>query len=111
MIPSFSVLKLYWLSDISVISLSKIILDYFISNSTILARTLLGFISLLSGLNFAMLVFYLKKRIRIQKNLDTGFIGMFTGFLGIGCASCGSIILSSILGLTVATSFFKSIAF
>lgn len=111
LIPSYSIIKFFWGSSMPIFNLIKLAIDFFISNSTNLTRTFVLIISILSGLNFSMLVFYLKKRISLQKNIGTGFLGMIAGILGIGCASCGSIILSSIFGLTAATNFLRVLPF
>lgn len=39
--------------------------------------------------------------VRIEAGI--GVLGLLVGFLGIGCSVCGSIILSSIFGLTTTT--------
>lgn len=107
MIPGFPIIKLYWLSDTSIISVSKITINFFITNSSKVDRIFLLIIAFLSGVNMAMLTYYLKKRLGLQKRVGTGFLGMLAGLIGIGCASCGSIMISSVLGFTVATSFLK----
>lgn len=60
-------------------------------------------LSVLAGLNLTLLIFYLKKQIALMGAAGISAFGMFSGLLGVGCFSCGSIILSSIFGLTVSS--------
>ncbi len=56
-------------------------------------------IAALFGINLAMVVYFLK-RMRVgpgKKNLAAGVSGIVSGALGIGCAACGSFILSATL--------------
>ena len=56
-------------------------------------------IAVLFGVNIAMVVYFLKRtRARLaRQDLAAGFCGVASGALGIGCAACGSFILSTIL--------------
>ncbi|MEK7603569.1 MAG: hypothetical protein AAB461_00410 [Patescibacteria group bacterium] len=56
-------------------------------------------IAALFGVNMAMVIFFLKQsRMRLAgQDVATGFGGIASGILGIGCASCGSFILSAAL--------------
>ncbi len=56
-------------------------------------------IPVLFGVNVAMMVYYLKRRVPAAKRmgLSAGLLGMASGTLGIGCAACGSFILTSAL--------------
>lgn len=68
-------------------------------------------ISILFGINAAMLVFYLRRRINYAKQagVATGFIGIASGILGMGCAACGSFILTSTLSLIGAAGIITSL--
>lgn len=79
----------------------------FTPSSIILVITL----SILSAINISMMVFYTKRRIILQKKAGVGFLGIIIGFLGVGCASCGSLILSSIFGLSATASFIGILPF
>jgi hypothetical protein len=71
------------------------------TNFTLLSATYTIAIAILFGMNVAMLVFFLRRRIADvrQTGIGTGFIGIASGVLGIGCAACGSFLLTSILSL------------
>lgn len=75
------------------------------TNFTIISGTLVVILSLLGGINMALLTFYFRRRIKLQKSVGIGLLGIISGFLGIGCASCGSIVLSSLIGFSAASSF------
>jgi len=63
-------------------------------------------IAILFGINIAMIVYLLrKKRTQLASNtLATGLGGIGSGALGIGCATCGSFLLMTILSSLGAAS-------
>ncbi len=64
------------------------------------SRYLTILVSLLFGLNTGLLVFYLSRRRKMIKKLGTpGLAATVLGIFGIGCGSCGSVLLSA-LGLS-----------
>jgi hypothetical protein len=75
------------------------------TNFTAVTRWLTIAIVTLTGINVAMLVFYLRRRIGLENAAGTGILGTIAGLVGIGCASCGSVVLSSIFGLSATASF------
>ncbi len=54
-------------------------------------------ISLLFGMNMAMIVYVIKQRTLKKGSLATSIAGGFSGVLGIGCAACGTLIINSLL--------------
>ncbi len=59
-------------------------------------------ISLLAGINLALFVYYIRGRqtplkIRMNKEGVLSLGGMINGFLGLGCAACGTFVLSAVL--------------
>lgn len=79
-------------------------LGFFKTNFTVLTQSVTITVAVLTGINVAMVVYYLKRRIELEKSVGTGAMGTIVGVLGIGCASCGSVILSSIFGLSATAS-------
>ena len=71
------------------------------TNFTLLSATYTIAIAILFGINVAMLVFFLRRRIddAKQAGFGTGFLGITSGVLGMGCAACGSFLLTSVLSL------------
>lgn len=72
--------------------------------------------SLLFGINMALLVYYIRKvrRGQTQGVRYTGLAslgGIIAGFFGIGCAACGTVILSAFLSLIGATTLLSYLPF
>ena len=67
----------------------------------ILGSLLLFVISVLFALNLTLLIFYIRKVKSIMKGSKrihaVGIGGLISGLLGIGCAACGSIVLTAVL--------------
>ncbi|MBT3419208.1 MAG: hypothetical protein HN726_02445 [Candidatus Magasanikbacteria bacterium] len=72
------------------------------SNFTLLSAIFVVITSFLIGVNISMLVYYMRARSKAYTGGAVGLIGMFSGILGIGCASCGSVILTSLLGVSAS---------
>jgi len=75
------------------------------TNFTPLTRILTIVVATLSGVNIAMLVFYLKNRIQLERSAGVGLMGTLAALLGVGCASCGSVLISSFIGLSATAAF------
>ncbi len=75
------------------------------TNFTQLAASYTIAIAILFGVYVAMIIYFLKRRIKEvgQRGIATGFLGFTSGVLGVGCAACGSFLLSSVLSLIGAT--------
>jgi len=57
-------------------------------------------VAILFGINISLLTFYIRKRQVASKNKKvhlTSLGGFASAVLGIGCAACGSIVLSALL--------------
>lgn len=80
-------------------------LKAFQTNFRPFGRITLVTVSLLFGFNMSLFIFYLRQRIRLQKEAGISFGGVLAGMLGIGCASCGSFVFTSILGVSASTAF------
>lgn len=55
-------------------------------------------IAILTGINVALIAHLIKTRGMLAQGAAIGASGIFTGALGLGCAACGSIILTSLIG-------------
>jgi hypothetical protein len=75
------------------------------TNFSTLSATYTILIAILFGINIAMLVYFVHYRVDAvnKSGVATGFLGMFSGILGVGCAACGSLILMSLLASIGAT--------
>lgn len=49
-------------------------------------------------------MYYFKFRYRLEKEAGMSAIGIFSGILGVGCASCGSVIITSLFGIGMTAS-------
>ena len=68
------------------------------TNFTLLSALYTIIIAILFGVYVAMLTYFLKRRIKEvgQGGVATGFLGIASGVLGVGCAACGSFLLTSL---------------
>jgi len=53
----------------------------------------------LFGLNVALVYRYMRDQVRINHEAGASVVGILIGLLGVGCAACGSVVLSSLLGV------------
>lgn len=76
------------------------------TNFTPLSALSTSAIAILFGINVAMVVYILRRKINEVKTtgISTGLLGMVSGIIGIGCAACGSLLLTSALALFGASS-------
>lgn len=73
------------------------------TNFSTFSRTTMVLVALLFGINLSMLLFYFSHRYSLEKSAGIGVGGIVIGILGVGCASCGSVILASLLGISLAS--------
>ncbi|KND47149.1 MAG: hypothetical protein AB199_01815 [Parcubacteria bacterium C7867-004] len=59
----------------------------------------------LSGLVIALAAFALRKRAQDVSAMGVSGLGMLSAFVGIGCASCGSLVLSALIPIIGAGAF------
>ncbi len=85
--------------------------QFFVTNSTLVSASITAVVIALSGVNIAMLAYYLQWRITNERKAGIGTIGTLIGLMGVGCAACGSVVLSSIFGLSVAAGFLGFLPF
>ena len=72
------------------------------SNYTALGAVYLLAVSLLIGSNVALLVFYLRHRVRragSALSTSLSITGLLAALFGVGCAACGSVLLAGLLSL------------
>lgn len=81
------------------------LLGSIITNFTLLSASYTIAIAILFGINLSMLVYFLRRRVAEVKQggIATGIFGIASGVVGIGCAACGSFLLTSILSLVGAS--------
>lgn len=74
------------------------------TNFTPLSRAVTFISAGLAGIQVSLLVYYLKQTARIQQSMGMSAVGVTASMLGVGCASCGSVVLTSLIGFGSATA-------
>lgn len=81
------------------------------TNFTPLSRAVTFVSAGLAGVQMSLLVYYLRQTAQIQQSMGSprsggagmSALGVATSMLGVGCASCGSVVLTSFIGFGSAT--------
>ena len=83
------------------ISLPLHLLESITTNFTVLSASYTIAIAILTGINISLIVYLLRmNQKRMTKGgMTAGVSGLIAGSLGMGCAACGSLILTSILSV------------
>jgi hypothetical protein len=74
-----------------------------ITNQTIMSGIVLALIALLVGIQAMLITYYVSmmRQARLTRRVSASSLGgVIAGFLGIGCAACGSVILTAVLSGT-----------
>jgi len=77
----------------------------FQTNFTPFSRVITILVALLFAINFSFFVYFILRAVKLSKEAGFGTSGFILGMIGIGCATCGSVILSSILGIGATAGF------
>ena len=66
------------------------------TNFTPLSASYTIAIAILFGVNFAMIIYFLRRKVVEVKRggMAVGFFGITSGVIGMGCAACGSFLLT-----------------
>lgn len=79
------------------------------TNFSVVSATYTLLIAILFGLQISLLYFYIRRvkstRVSLRGAGGAGVGGLLAGALGIGCAACGTFILTSLLTLVGAAGF------
>jgi ABC-type amino acid transport system permease subunit len=74
-----------------------------LSSHTLYSAIMAAFIAILSGINVALLVYYIKRLRKTsqgkKRTTVTSLAGLLVGVFGVGCAACGSVILTAVFTL------------
>jgi len=75
------------------------------TNFTLLSASYTIVIAVLFGVNLAMTIYFLRRKVKEvrESGVATGFLGLASGVFGMGCAACGSLLLTSGLSLVGAS--------
>lgn len=81
------------------------------TNFTVASRTITILVTALFALNVSLVVRYVRVKRKLGGFSGSSIGGMLTGLLGMGCAACGSVILSSIFGVSATAGFIGALPF
>ena len=81
------------------------------TNFTPLSRTVTFISAGLAGVQVSLLAYYLRQTARLQQSMGMSALGVATSMLGVGCASCGSVVLTSLIGFGSATAILGFLPF
>lgn len=81
------------------------------TNFTPLSRNLTIVSATLTGIQLSLLIYYLRRSIKIQQEMGISLAGVAANLLGVGCASCGSVVLTSLIGIGSATTILGILPF
>ncbi|OGG72745.1 hypothetical protein A3A38_03740 [Candidatus Kaiserbacteria bacterium RIFCSPLOWO2_01_FULL_53_17] len=101
-LPNLRLLFIVW-TDASIslgdkVALPVSLLPSIRTNFTLLSAAYTITIAILTGINVALMLHLIRMgRSMIGSSAAAGVSGIFTGALGLGCAACGSLILTSLI--------------
>lgn len=72
---------------------------------------LVAAVALLFGWNVGLLAHRLKDKIREERAAGAGLAGMVIGLFGVGCAACGSVLLTTLFGAGAAAAVVGALPF
>ncbi|MBM5789891.1 hypothetical protein FJZ23_02270 [Candidatus Parcubacteria bacterium] len=86
-------------------------LGTFKTNFPFVSQIILPMVAALCGINVALLTFDIKRRLSTKGTAGLGLFGLLVSLFGIGCGACGSVLLSTFLGITSATALVAALPF
>jgi len=74
------------------------------TNFTPLSRLVTFVTATFAGVQVSLLIFYIRQTAKLQQSMGMSFLGVATSMVGVGCASCGSVVLTSLIGFGATTT-------
>lgn len=106
-LPNLQLLVAFWADSgvpvIDKVALSLKLVPSITTNFTLLSALYTVLIAVLAGINTALIVELIRNRRMVAGGVTAGGVGIVAGALGVGCAACGSLILTALVGTTVGT--------
>lgn len=106
LLPNYTTLvQILFSGSVSFVSKVSFVLSLYASlltNFTVFSALYLILVSVLFGINIALLTFYIRRRQERSHNTTAHLAsigGIISAVLGIGCAACGSVVLTAVLSL------------
>ncbi|GEM_PF-190531 len=75
------------------------------TNFTPLSRAITFIVVFLFSINISLFTYFILRAAKLSKEAGISTGGFILGLIGVGCASCGSVILSSFLGVGATAGF------
>jgi len=69
-----------------------------------ISLTAIIILSALLAIEISLFIFYFKKQLVFRREAGLGFSAIAVSFFGLGCSACGSLVLSSLIGLAATTA-------
>lgn len=87
------------------------LLESITTNFSVLSALYTVAIALLTGINVALITYYVRHRKQqlSQAGIAASGLGILLGTAGLGCAACGSLILTSLLGIVGGASLLAAL--
>jgi len=104
-LPNWKLITVIMKSDsatfIEKISIPLSLFGSITTNFTVISASYTILIAVLFGINISLLIYYIRKQRKIFKGsgVYASVGGVISGMFGIGCAACGTFILSAVLGI------------
>jgi len=74
------------------------------TNFNSISRTMIIVSAILGGVQVSLVLYYLRHKVLAGKEAGMGIVGIVSSLLGVGCASCGSVVITSVIGLGATSS-------
>lgn len=89
------------------------LLGSIVTNFTLLSALYTIVIAILFGIHVSMVVYMVREKIAFlrKSGLASGFLGIVSGILGMGCAACGSLLLTAGISLVGASAILSFLPF
>jgi hypothetical protein len=84
------------------------------TNFSLLSGLNLLLVAVFFGINITLLVYYIRRQQTVSRNTGvhmSSLGGLVSGIFGIGCAACGSVIVTSLLGMFGASGLIALLPF
>lgn len=72
---------------------------------------LITILAVLFGIQISLVIYQVRHRVDQLREAGLGWVGVVVGILGVGCLSCGSVILAAIFGVGASTAFLALLPF
>ncbi len=65
--------------------------------------------SIIAGIDVSVAWFYIMRRVNVARTVGVSGVGFISILLGIGCSACGSVLISTFIGLGATASLIRAL--